>query len=281
MGLNKLTSEEERVIINKGTERPFSGIYYKHTEKGLYLCKQCDTPLFSSNDKFDAGCGWPSFDEALPGAVKQTLDADGQRMEITCAHCGAHLGHVFVGEGHTQKNTRYCVNSISLNFDPVTAKTERAVFAAGCFWGVEYYLKQQPGVLKTTVGYIGGTMDTPSYKDVSTGVTGYAEAVEVEFDPMKVTFEELVKLFFEIHDFTQINRQGPDVGPQYRSGIFYINDEQKLIAEKVIKILEVKQYEVATELTKAGMFWKAEDYHQDYYEKSGKLPYCHTRRKLF
>lgn len=122
MKFNELTEYESYVIEGKGTERPFTGIYYQNTDAGTYLCKKCNAPLYSSTDKFDAHCGWPSFDDEIKGAVKRTTDADGRRTEITCAQCGAHLGHVFVGEGFTSKNTRHCVNSVSLNFLPENQK---------------------------------------------------------------------------------------------------------------------------------------------------------------
>ena len=118
MKYRNLTEAEKRVIIQKGTERPYSGKYYDHDEKGTYTCKRCGAELFRSNDKFNAHCGWPSFDDALDGAVKRVPDSDGIRTEIICANCGAHLGHVFEGEGFTPKDTRHCVNSISLNFSP-------------------------------------------------------------------------------------------------------------------------------------------------------------------
>ena len=280
---NKLTLEEEHVILDKGTERPFTGEYDMHFEKGAYLCKQCNAPLYKSEDKFDSHCGWPSFDDEIPGAIKRVPDADGRRTEIVCANCGGHLGHVFKGENLTDKNTRHCVNSISINFEPmiIENKTERAIFASGCFWGTEYHLSKVDGVISTTVGYTGGTKDEPTYKEVSNGTTGHAEATEVIYDPSKVSYEELAKLFFETHDPSQIDRQGPDVGTQYRSVIFYLNDEQKEIAEKLIATLNGKGLNVATEVTKASTFWNAEDYHQDYYDHKGTTPYCHIYTKRF
>jgi peptide methionine sulfoxide reductase msrA/msrB len=284
MQYNKLTPEEERVIIHKGTEMPFKGKYTDHKEKGTYVCKRCDAPLYRSDHKFSSNCGWPSFDDEIEGAVKRLPDPDGRRIEIICANCEGHLGHVFIGEGLTDKNIRHCVNSISMNFIPEskeTSKTKKAIFAAGCFWGVEYFLAKKTGVISTAVGYIGGQVDDPTYQQVCSGSTGHAEAVEVVYDPKKVSYEELAKIFFETHDPTQVNRQGPDVGEQYRSEIFYLNDEQKKIAEKLIKILESKGYKIATKLTKAGKFWEAEDYHQNYYKKKGGVPYCHFYTKRF
>jgi peptide methionine sulfoxide reductase msrA/msrB len=283
MHYNKLTPEEERVILHKGTERPFTGKYVNDHEKGTYTCKRCGTALYRSEDKFDSECGWPSFDDEIQSAVKRVPDADGSRTEIVCARCGAHLGHVFTGEGFTPKNTRHCVNSISMNFIPAkeSAKTDTAIFACGCFWGMEYYFSKAKGVLSTTVGYTGGRKNRPTYEDVCSHTTGHAEAVQVTFDPTKTSYGELAKLFFEIHDFTQVDRQGPDIGDQYRSAVFYRNDEQKKTAEKLIGILSNKGYKVATQVVPAGTFWKAEEYHQEYYEKTGKTPYCHFRRKIF
>jgi len=287
---NELTPEEERVILYKGTERPFTGRYNNFFENGVYTCKRCGAELFESASKFRSECGWPSFDDQIPGAVKWQPDADGMRTEILCANCGGHLGHVFQGEQLTPKNTRYCVNSISMDFlsadlrnarAAAKPKTERAIFASGCFWGTEYHMQRVPGVLATTVGYIGGHVDRPTYKQVCTDRTGHAEAVEVIYDPNRTSYETLARLFFETHDFTQLNRQGPDIGRQYRSGVFYLNDEQKQIAENLVQVLRQKGYDVKTEITAASTFWPAEDYHQDYYNKTQKTPYCHIYRRIF
>jgi peptide methionine sulfoxide reductase msrA/msrB len=278
----KLTPEEEKVMVQKATEAPFSGKYYDFSEKGTYVCKRCGSALYLSSAKFDSGCGWPSFDQEVPGAVKRQTDADGHRTEITCANCGAHLGHVFLGEGFTANNTRHCVNSISMNFVPADPKkTGSAVFASGCFWGTQYYLQKAKGVLTTAVGYTGGRTANPTYKEVGSGATGHAEAVQVIYDPAVISYEELAKLFFETHDFSQVDRQGPDIGSQYRSEIFYVDDDQKQAAEKLKGILEAKGLKVATRITKAGPFWPAEDYHQNYYQKNGNQPYCHIYRKIF
>jgi len=283
MDYNKLNKEEERVILHKGTERPFTGIYENFWEKGVYSCKRCGARLYKSDDKFDAQCGWPSFEDEIPGAVTRLTDDDGVRTEIQCSNCGAHLGHVFLGEGFTHKNTRHCVNSISLNFTPVEQmiKTETAIFAGGCFWGTQYYMEKAKGVISTEVGYIGGKKDNPSYEDVCSGSTGHAEAVKVVFNPNLISYEEVAKLFFEIHYPTQINKLGPDIGLQYRSEVFYLNDEQKKITEQLIDRLKQKGLKVATKVTEAATFWSAEEYHQEYYNKNGHQPYCHKYTKRF
>jgi len=282
--LNSLSKEESYVINNKGTEAPFTGKYTNHKEKGTYVCKKCGAALYYSSDKFESDCGWPSFDDEIKGAVIRTPDADGMRTEITCASCGAHLGHVFIGERMTPKNTRHCVNSLSLDFVPAIVEEGRygtAIFAGGCFWGVEYFLQKEPGVISVTSGYTGGYIKNPSYKEVCTGRTGHAEAVKIIYDPEKMTYEKLLRTFLEIHDPTQVGGQGPDLGDQYRSEIFYMNDQQKEIAEKNLKTLKVKGYKVATAVTKASEFFDAEDYHQDYYFNNNKLPYCHEYVKRF
>lgn len=285
----ELTDFEKHVILNKGTEAPFTGEYCEFKGKGTYMCKQCGTPLYRSEDKFSSGCGWPSFDQEIEGAVKRTADADGRRTEITCNACGGHLGHVFEGEGFTDKDTRHCVNSVSLEFVPdpeeqdvmAAAGTETAIFAGGCFWGVEHFMQKQDGVISTEVGYIGGTTENPTYEQVCAKNTGHAEAIKIVFDPSKVSYETLAKLFFEIHDPTHLNHQGPDVGEQYRSEVFYTSQKQKETAEKLIAELKNKGYKVVTGVTPATTFWPAEGYHQDYYNKKGSQPYCHSYVKRF
>lgn len=275
----ELSAEERRVILEKGTEAPFSGKYYKHSEAGTYHCRNCNAPLYRSSDKFNSHCGWPSFDDEIKGAVTRVRDRDGVRVEIICSKCDGHLGHVFTGEMFTKKNTRHCVNSVSLDFVP--EKRARAIFAGGCFWGVEHLLKQKFGVISAISGYTGGKKSNPSYKDVTTGDTGHAEAVEVIFDSNQISYTDLTKFFMEIHDPTQVDRQGPDIGNQYRSEIFYTTDEQKKAAEEVIKILRERGYNVATKITAAKTFYRAEEYHQSYYLKKGGQPYCHSYVKRF
>ncbi|MEN8137864.1 MAG: bifunctional methionine sulfoxide reductase B/A protein [Bacteroidota bacterium] len=282
MKYNELTEQERHVIINKGTEYPFTGKFDDFYEKGTYTCKQCDATLYKSTSKFDGHCGWPSFDDEIEGAVKHQVDVDGRRTEIVCANCGGHLGHVFFGEGFTDKNTRHCVNSISMNFiADEEQKYEIALFASGCFWGTEYWMEKQEGVISAVSGYAGGSVNNPTYGQVSTGTTGHAEVVEVTFDPKKISYGELVKLFFETHDPTQTDGQGPDIGTQYRSAIFYNSDDQKFIAEKYKDILIEKGYAVATEITQATEFYTAESYHQNYYKRKGSSPYCHFYKAKF
>ncbi|MEG1580419.1 MAG: bifunctional methionine sulfoxide reductase B/A protein [Bacteroidaceae bacterium] len=276
--MKELTAQEKHVIIDKGTELPFSGELLKNKAKGTYICRQCGAPLYRSEDKFESRCGWPSFDDEIKGAVKRTADADGRRTEITCVKCGAHLGHVFLGEHLTEKNTRHCVNSISMQFVPATAT---AIFAGGCFWGVEHLMQQQEGVLDVTSGYTGGHVEAPTYKQVCTKTTGHVEAVKITYDPLKVTYETLAKLFFEIHDPTQADGQGPDLGPQYVSKIFYNSSEQKTMAESLLSELRRKGFDVKTTLAPATFFYPAEEDHQDYYEHKGTQPYCHRRVKRF
>lgn len=280
MRWKKLNPMEKSVIEDKGTEAPFTGKYYDHDADGIYRCKRCGAALYRSDDKFDSGCGWPSFDDEIKDAVTRQRDADGRRIEITCTNCGAHLGHVFEGEGFTEKDTRHCVNSISLEFE-AEKELSYAYIAGGCFWGVEFYLEKLPGVIKAESGYMGGKTKNPQYNDVCSGLTEHAETVRVTFDPKETSYENILKLFFEIHDPTQLNHQGPDYGSQYRSAIFYSNDSEKNTAVKLINILKNKGYNVVTVLKQADKFWKAENYHQNYYQKKGGSPYCHKPVKRF
>ena len=303
--MKPLTVEEARIILEKATERPFTGKYLNNKAAGTYVCRQCGTALYRSGDKFDSGCGWPSFDDAIEGAVKRVPDADGMRVEIVCAQCGGHLGHVFEGERFTPKNTRHCVNSVSMLFEPEAAPaapgpaapaanpapnpapnpvnpapTATAYFAGGCFWGVEDEFSKVTGVLDAMSGYMNGKTENPTYEQVCSGTTDHAEAVRIIYDPAIVDYEQLAKLFFEIHDPTQLNRQGPDMGTQYRSAVFYENDAQKLAAEKLIEQLREKGWKVVTEVTKAATFYPAEAYHQDFTQRTGRGA-CHMRVARF
>jgi peptide methionine sulfoxide reductase msrA/msrB len=283
--IEQLSDEERNVIINKGTERPFIGKYTNEKSRGIYTCKLCDAPLYDSSDKFDSHCGWPSFDDEIKGAIKRVPDKDGRRVEIVCANCGAHLGHVFEGEGFTQKNTRHCVNSISLNLkkkpDVKEEKLSYAYFAGGCFWGVEYYLEKLDGVKEVISGFMGGHVKNPSYYEVVRTNTGHLEAVEVIYDASKISYEEIARTFFEIHDPTQINGQGPDIGAQYLSAVFVSSDKERETIKKLIAELEANGYRVATKILKKDEFFRADESHQNYYDKKGSKPYCHGYIKRF
>lgn len=268
--MQPLSPAEARIILHKGTEAPHSGEYLHTTAAGIYLCRQCGQPLYRSGDKFDSGCGWPAFDDAIPGAVLRQPDADGHRVEILCAACGGHLGHVFEGEGFTPKNTRHCVNSLSMRFVPEGTAPAYAYFAGGCFWGVEDAFSQIDGVLQAVSGYMGGTTPRPTYEQVCTGRTGHAETVRVAYDPAKVSYETLARRFFEIHDPTQLNRQGPDMGTQYRSAVFTMDAAQKATVERLMEMLRANGWNVVTEVADAGVFYHAEDYHQDYTRRTGR-----------
>ena len=279
---NSLPPNVLKIIRHQATEKPLTSQYEKTFQPGTYLCRGCGIALFRSYAKFNSGCGWPSFDDAIEGAIKEVPDPDGIRTEIQCARCGAHLGHIFEGEGLTKKNLRHCVNSISMTFTPEKeTDTAKAYFAGGCFWGVEYHFEHKDGVISVVSGYMGGTSENPTYEKVCSGKTGHLEVVKVTYDPNKVSYEELAKFFFEIHDPTQPDGQGPDIGEQYKSAIFYSNDEEKRIAYKLIGTLEKKGYDVITRVLPVNKFWRAEDYHQDYYERRNQKPYCHIYKKIF
>jgi peptide methionine sulfoxide reductase msrA/msrB len=271
------------VVRDKGTERAFTGEYDEFGESGTYLCRQCGLALFRSETKFHSGCGWPSFDADIEGAVLRERDADGRRTEILCSRCRAHLGHVFVGEYLTANNLRHCVNSLSLDFvaDKRVTETEEVIVAGGCFWGVEALFRQLPGVLKAESGYTGGKRDNPTYEQICSGATGHYEAVRVVYDPAVISAKAVFKYFFEIHDPRQPNGQGPDRGQQYLSVAFYYDEMQRKIIQDLIRQLESKGYQIATSVLPVAPFWRAESYHQNYYGKNGKQPYCHRYEKRF
>lgn len=280
MKLRKLTPEERQVIEDKGTETPFSGEYEKNFAAGLYGCRRCGALLYRSEDKFDARCGWPSFDDSVLGAVLRNPDADGRRTEITCRRCGAHLGHVFSGEKLTSKDTRHCVNSLSLRFLPQKESGnawKEAYFAGGCFWCIEAAFKLVKGVTGVVSGYAGGKTPNPMYEQVSSGKTGHAETVRITYDAKEISYEGLLDVFFAVHDPTTLNRQGADVGSQYRSAVFYADDLQREIAEKYLSLLEKESAldaPVVTKIEPLGAFYEAESYHQDYFARNPDAAYC-------
>ena len=273
-----LTPEQFMVMRQCGTEAPFSGKYNNHYEKGTYVCAACKAPLFRWDTKYNHGTGWPSFTSPISDGIEYLEDRSFsmKRTEVRCAACGAHLGHVF-DDGPAPSFEHYCINSASLDFIPgekaSASKPETAIFAAGCFWGVEYKFRGIKGVENTEVGFTGGTTEDPNYGQVCTDRTGHAEAVRVTFDPSIVPYEDLVRSFFAIHDPTQVNRQGPDVGTQYRSVIFTADEAQKETAQKVMDELRASgrfTKPIATAIVPASNFTRAEEYHQRYYEKNKK-----------
>lgn len=275
----KLSPEESDIILHQQTELPHSGAYNNSKALGIYLCKQCDSPLYLSSKKFLSHCGWPSFEEEIPGAVEKRLDSDGHRVEIICSHCHGHLGHIFMGEHLTTANVRHCVNSLSMLFIPATTKEgyEIAFFAGGCFWGLEASFKSLGGVKATAVGFMGGHVVDPTYKEVCMGNTGHLETVKIIFTTEVLSYEALVKFFFNSHD--PFN-QGVDQGKQYESYIFYLTEEQKQTAERLIATLLRKGTLVKTRVKPASMFYLAEEEHQNYYEKHGHLPGCIRKNRF-
>lgn len=269
--------ESLRVICEQATEAPHTGAYNQVASSGTYLCRRCGQALFRGQAQFGSHCGWPSFDADIAGSVEEVPDKDGRRMEIVCSRCHAHLGHVFTGEHFTSNNLRHCVNSVSIDFvaDSKVKDSAEVIVAGGCFWGVEYYLSRIPGVLKVESGYCGGRVSNPTYQQVCEGNTGHYEAVRVLYDVEKTNAHLIYKHFFEIHDPTQSNGQGPDLGQQYQSAIFYYDDAQYEETEKLIQQLRAKGLPIATKLLEASTFWPAEEHHQEYYAKHNKMPYCH------
>lgn len=265
---HRLNPQEERVMLHGATEPPGSGEYCAKTIEGIYLCRRCDNPLYMTSDQFHSHCGWPSFDEPLPGGVEEQLDRDGRRIEVLCQSCGAHLGHLFHGEGLTSKDARYCINSLALRRIDASAPDGhvRAIFAAGCFWGVQHGFASRVGVTRTRVGYIGGVMADPTYEEVCQGDTGHAEAVELFYDPKQTSYDALLTYFFKMHDPTTYHRQGPDIGSQYRSACFYLTPSQRDLAMTAIASLRMQGRDIVTEVVPARTFYVAEPYHQDYYK---------------
>ena len=265
-----LTAEEQHILKNKGTEAPFTGEYNEHFESGLFICRACKNPLYESNTKFNSGCGWPSFDDEIEGAINRHEDLSGgrTRTEICCAKCDGHLGHLFHGEQITAKDTRHCVNSLSICFKPYN-DLQKATFGAGCFWFVEKKFRATKGVSLSHVGYMGGTIETPTYEAVCEGNTNHAEVVNIYFNIEVISYNELLEIFWNNHNPTTLNRQGVDVGTQYRSVIFYHSAEQKVIAEQSISSQQSKwKDKIMTQIIPAKKFYRAEEYHQNYLNKN-------------
>lgn len=280
----KLSPEQYYILREKGTESPFSGEFVFTKVKGTYKCAGCGEALFTDDMKFESDCGWPSFDKEIAGGkiIQSNDNSHGMnRTEITCAKCGGHLGHIFE-DGPTETGKRYCVNSGSLSFEAIdkknsTAKLESITLAGGCFWCIEAIYEELKGVISAESGYAGGTIKNPSYKQVCSGNTGHAEVVQVKFDPNIISLEEILEVFFTLHDPTSLNRQGADEGTQYRSAIFYETEKQKEIVERAIHLLvSNKAFEspIVTEVTAFTNFYTAENFHQEYYELNKEQPYC-------
>jgi len=296
-----LTAKQYRVTQENGTELPFLNIYWNNKRAGIYVDLITGEALFTSLDKYNSGTGWPSFSKPMnKEALFEVEDTSGNmtRMEVRSQSSDSHLGHVFP-DGPKPTGLRYCINSAALRFIPVenlekegygelrslfAQETRTASFGAGCFWGVEAAFNKLDGVVNTSVGYMGGSVKNPTYEQVCTNRTGHVEAVQVEYDPKKISYERLLEVFWSIHDPTTPNRQGLDSGSQYRSVIFYHSPAEKLLAEKSKQRLEESgkfRDAIVTEIVQARDFFRAEDYHQGYYEKRRIKPTCHIPVKKY
>ena len=278
-----LTPEETYVIVDKGTERPYTWELLNEHRKGTFFCKRCNSPLYDSSMKFDSWCGRPAFDDALPGQVKETTDADGHRVEITCMNCWWHLGHVFRGEKLTEKNTRHCVNSLSMGFSQNThsiqSDLETATFGWWCYRCTEAIFQRLKWVKIVESGFMGGTSKWPSYEDICNGKwVGHIEVIQIHYDPEIISYQTLLDVFFASHNPTQLNAQWNDVGEQYASAIFTHTSSQQQQAEETIHRLKASKnyppHTIVTQIRQATDFWKAEWYHQNFYNNNSTKPYC-------
>jgi peptide methionine sulfoxide reductase msrA/msrB len=280
---NILTNEQYAVLREKETEKPFTGKLLYNKSKGIYKCAGCGNELFTDEMKFDSHCGWPSFDKEIEGGKIKKIEDNSHgmhRTEIVCAKCGGHLGHLF-DDGPTNTGMRYCVNSASLDFvkeeKVVKNNIDTITLGGGCYWCVEAVYEMLDGVISVMAGFSGGSVENPSYRDVCMGNTGHAEVVQIVYDNKKTNLDEILKVFFTVHDPTTLNRQGADEGEQYRSVIFYRDKEQFNVAKSIIDALNKnKVYEspVVTQLQPFKAFYMASNDHQDYYSQNKNKPYC-------
>jgi peptide methionine sulfoxide reductase msrA/msrB len=265
------------------TERAFTGKMWSSETKGTYYCATCGNKLFKSDQKFVSSCGWPSFFEQVSKnsiTFKDDNSYGMRRIEANCGRCDSHLGHLF-DDGPEPTGKRYCMNAVSLDFVPDgqainPTNLDTVVLGGGCFWCVEAVYQNLDGVKSVYSGYAGGMVEDPSYEQVCTGRTGAAEVVEITYDKTKTNLNEIFQVFFTVHDPTTLNRQGADSGTQYRSVVFYKNENEKKAAQDLIAELNEKVFDnkIVTTLEPLKKFYKAEEYHQGYYENNKNKPYC-------